>query len=302
MLSASYAAQHSAWGSVPPPLSEDDLLVFPQDLLDSLPQFNLDDGIFDFLASGENLETRKYALLEPKIPQFTNFDSLLFEEPPIDVKWMTEEDQIPLLEDVPLAEEPVTPTLASETRNDFSFETSEIPFLIEEEVVCSPVYSEPSPSYQASSPPYQALSPAYQASSPATSAFSDEPVKTGNACQKRKHSVASTSSYSAASPANSEMSSDFAYEPPRKAGRRAKFSQADKRERKRAQNRDAAERYRIKKKQLVEVVGGEEQELMDRNLALKTDVAKLEAEVSCLKKLMRDMLKANGIEIPKKRQ
>jgi len=91
--------------------------------------------------------------------------------------------------------------------------------------------------------------------------------------------------------------------PPRKkkGGRRARFTAEDRKERKKEQNRTAAERYRFKRKMQEEVVGDEEQNLLDENATLKTDVAKLEAEVSCLKTLMRDMLKAKGMKfLPRK--
>ncbi|OQR72106.1 hypothetical protein BIW11_10580 [Tropilaelaps mercedesae] len=81
-------------------------------------------------------------------------------------------------------------------------------------------------------------------------------------------------------------------------GRRSRFSAEDRKERKKAQNRTAAERYRQKRRQAEETVSEEEQQLMDANGRLRIEVTKLEAEVSCLKRLMREMLQAKGIEIP----
>ncbi|XP_022671748.1 cyclic AMP-dependent transcription factor ATF-4-like [Varroa destructor] len=81
-------------------------------------------------------------------------------------------------------------------------------------------------------------------------------------------------------------------------GRRSRFSPEDRKERKKAQNRTAAERYRQKRRQAEETITEEEQQLMDANGELRTEVTKLEAEVSCLKRLMREMLQAKGIEIP----
>lgn len=83
-------------------------------------------------------------------------------------------------------------------------------------------------------------------------------------------------------------------------GRRSRFSPEDRRERKKAQNRTAAERYRQKKREEEDVVGGEEKQLSDANGELRLEVTRLEAELSCLKGLMREMLLAKGIKIPPK--
>jgi len=104
----------------------------------------------------------------------------------------------------------------------------------------------------------------------------------------------STSAYSPQSTSDSE------YEPSavRKGGRKSKYTAQDRRERKKAQNRSAAERYRMKKKMQEGCVTEEEQKYMDANQDLRTEVTKLEAEVSCLKKLMKEMLLAKGVVIP----
>lgn len=81
-------------------------------------------------------------------------------------------------------------------------------------------------------------------------------------------------------------------------GRRSKFTPEDRKERKKAQNRTAAERYRQKRRAADDDVDEIKQRMEDANSELRTEVTKLEAELSCLKRLMREMLQAKGIEIP----
>lgn len=88
----------------------------------------------------------------------------------------------------------------------------------------------------------------------------------------------------------------------RRGGRKSRFSPEDRKERKKAQNRTAAERYRQKRKVQEETIDEEEQQLIDGNTELKTEVTKLQAEVSCLKRLMREMLQAKGVIIPPKKK
>lgn len=88
----------------------------------------------------------------------------------------------------------------------------------------------------------------------------------------------------------------------RRGGRKSRFSPEDRKERKKAQNRTAAERYRQKRKVQEETIDEEEQQLIDGNNELKTEVTKLQAEVSCLKRLMREMLQAKGVTIPPKKK
>lgn len=69
----------------------------------------------------------------------------------------------------------------------------------------------------------------------------------------------------------------------------------DKRVRKKEQNKNAATRYRQKKKQEVKLILGEEQELADRNDKLHGQVKDLQREIGYLKGLMRDLFKAKGL-------
>uniref|UniRef100_A0A8D8X7E4 Activating transcription factor of chaperone n=1 Tax=Cacopsylla melanoneura TaxID=428564 RepID=A0A8D8X7E4_9HEMI len=68
----------------------------------------------------------------------------------------------------------------------------------------------------------------------------------------------------------------------------------DKKLRKKEQNKNAATRYRIKKKQEVEVILGEEKGLEDKNVALVKQVEDLQREISFMKKFMRDFFKTQG--------
>jgi len=86
--------------------------------------------------------------------------------------------------------------------------------------------------------------------------------------------------------------------PKKKKGSKKPQGPLDRKERKKLQNRNAATKYREKKKLEVVVVGSEEQILEEKNLDLKEQVGKIEAEVKCLKGLMREMLKAKGILPP----
>lgn len=69
----------------------------------------------------------------------------------------------------------------------------------------------------------------------------------------------------------------------------------DKRQRKKEQNKNAATRYRMKKKAEVEVIVGEENELKDKNDELQAKVADLSQEIRYLKNLMRDLFRARGL-------
>lgn len=105
---------------------------------------------------------------------------------------------------------------------------------------------------------------------------------------------------------------DWAYEPStssgsrrvsqsRSAGRRSSskpYSRPnveDKRVRKKEQNKNAATRYRQKKKQEIKLILGEEQELAGRNDKLQAQVKDLQREIGYLKGLMRDLFKAKGL-------
>lgn len=69
----------------------------------------------------------------------------------------------------------------------------------------------------------------------------------------------------------------------------------DKKVRKKEQNKNAATRYRQKKKQEIKEIQGEERELADHNEKLKNDVKDLQREIGYLKGLMRDLFKAKGL-------
>ena len=69
----------------------------------------------------------------------------------------------------------------------------------------------------------------------------------------------------------------------------------DKRVRKKEQNKNAATRYRQKKKQEIKEIIGEEQELVDYNSRLQDQVKELNREIGYLKGLMRDLFRAKGL-------
>lgn len=69
----------------------------------------------------------------------------------------------------------------------------------------------------------------------------------------------------------------------------------DKKVRKKEQNKNAATRYRQKKKQEIKEILGEEQELVDYNDKLQDQVKELHREIGYLKRLMRDLFKAKGL-------
>lgn len=75
----------------------------------------------------------------------------------------------------------------------------------------------------------------------------------------------------------------------------ARPSVEDKKVRKKEQNKNAATRYRQKKKQEIKEIVGEEQELVDYNVKLHDQVKELNREIGYLKGLMRDLFKAKGL-------
>lgn len=72
-------------------------------------------------------------------------------------------------------------------------------------------------------------------------------------------------------------------------------SSDDKKSRKKEQNKNAATRYRQKKKAETEVVLGEERELQDKNDKLQVKYADIQREIKYLKSLMRDLYRAKGL-------
>lgn len=81
----------------------------------------------------------------------------------------------------------------------------------------------------------------------------------------------------------------------RQPRRRRGADPRNRRERKRLQNKDAATRYRRKKKQECDLVEGVMKELNDTNQKLKSEAERLANEISYLKGLMREMFKAKGL-------
>ncbi|XP_015510942.1 activating transcription factor of chaperone [Neodiprion lecontei] len=69
----------------------------------------------------------------------------------------------------------------------------------------------------------------------------------------------------------------------------------DRKVRKKEQNKNAATRYRQKKKQEIKEIVGEVQELTNYNEKLQGQVGDLQREIRCLKGLMRDLFKAKGL-------
>ena len=96
-------------------------------------------------------------------------------------------------------------------------------------------------------------------------------------------------------------SSDSGYEDPdwapitSKSRTRPYPSVEERKARKKEQNKNAATRYRQKKKQEIEVILSEERELQDKNESLKAEVEEVQREIKYLKSLMRHMFKAKGI-------
>lgn len=72
-------------------------------------------------------------------------------------------------------------------------------------------------------------------------------------------------------------------------------SNEDKKSRKKEQNKNAATRYRMKKKAEVEVILTEEKILLDHNNDLCDQITDLQREIKYLKGLMRDLFKAKGL-------
>lgn len=69
----------------------------------------------------------------------------------------------------------------------------------------------------------------------------------------------------------------------------------DKKSRKKEQNKNAATRYRMKKKAEIEEILTEEKALADSNDKLQGQVTDLQREIKYLKGLMRDLFKAKGL-------
>lgn len=77
--------------------------------------------------------------------------------------------------------------------------------------------------------------------------------------------------------------------------RRRKVDRSSRKERKRLQNKDAATRYRQKKKQQFSVVEQELEELKTTNVSLQSEAQRVQNEISYLKGLMRELFRAKGL-------
>lgn len=87
---------------------------------------------------------------------------------------------------------------------------------------------------------------------------------------------------------------------PQKASRKrskpySRSTPVDKKSRKKEQNKNAATRYRMKKKAEVEVILTEEKQLQDYNGELENKISDVQREIKYLKGLMRDLFKAKGL-------
>lgn len=69
----------------------------------------------------------------------------------------------------------------------------------------------------------------------------------------------------------------------------------DKKSRKKEQNKNAATRYRLKKKAEIEVILEEERNLLKKNEELDNQIGDIQREIKYLKGLMRDLFKAKGL-------
>jgi len=72
-------------------------------------------------------------------------------------------------------------------------------------------------------------------------------------------------------------------------------SSEDKKSRKKEQNKNAATRYRQKKKAEIEIVLEEERELQEKNDKLQVKHADIKREIKYLKSLMRELYSAKGL-------
>jgi len=92
------------------------------------------------------------------------------------------------------------------------------------------------------------------------------------------------------SPSSSESSSDEVRYAPYKKARKPKTP--EQRLRKKAQNRTAASRYRVKKKDELKTMNAEADDLEEKNKVLRGKVDGLRTEIDYLKNLMLDVIKA----------
>lgn len=96
-------------------------------------------------------------------------------------------------------------------------------------------------------------------------------------------------------PETIDSADDASLKTPRKRRSYTKAAPEEKRVRKKEQNKNAATRYRLKKKAEVEVILTEERQLLDHNNDLGNQITDLQREIKYLKGLMRDLFKAKGL-------
>lgn len=115
-------------------------------------------------------------------------------------------------------------------------------------------------------------------------------------------SPSSPSSSSCSNYGSSENDDDWVSTPEKskrsKGGARAKpysRSSDDKKSRKKEQNKNAATRYRQKKKAEIEILMGEEKELQAVNDDLTTQVTDVKRQVAFLKNVLREVFTAKGL-------
>lgn len=71
-------------------------------------------------------------------------------------------------------------------------------------------------------------------------------------------------------------------------------SNEDRQSRKKEQNKNAANRYRLKKKAEIEILADEERDLLKINESLKTRLGDVNREVKCLRNLLRELFRGKG--------
>lgn len=74
-----------------------------------------------------------------------------------------------------------------------------------------------------------------------------------------------------------------------------RLGRGDRKNRKKEQNKNAATRYRQKKKAQIEEIISKEQDLLEYNKKLRTQCTDIEREIKYLKDLMRELFKAKGL-------
>lgn len=86
---------------------------------------------------------------------------------------------------------------------------------------------------------------------------------------------------------------------PEKMVVKSKMKTLDRRERKKQQNKDAATRYRIKKREEEKSRISEEEQLMNRNKELREQVDHVSQEINAMKEILRAVFKSKGITLEK---